>query len=102
MQKNLIKKIDLCKIEIYRDNIINLIDYCWMLENLLGEESRSNYDDINHGTNGFEQLRTLIDSANTALMTINEIIFEIKNQHHGYTAERRCIKHYKSKFPSGE
>lgn len=82
MQKNLIKKIDLCKVEAYRENIINLIDYCWMLENLLGKESPSNYDDINHGKNGFEQLRALIDSANTVLMTINEIISEIKNQHH--------------------
>lgn len=80
MQKDLVKKIELCKIETYRNNIINLIDYCWMLENLLGEENPSNYDDINYGTNGFEQLRTLIDSANTALMAINAIISEIKEE----------------------
>ncbi len=80
MHNDMINIIELHEMEVYRNNIIHLINYCWKLEHQLGEKKHTHYDDINNGTNGFENLRILIDSANATLMTINAIMFEIQSK----------------------
>lgn len=80
MHDDIITAIELSEMNVHKNNITHLINYCWELEHKLGEKKHTYYDDINNGTNGFEQLRILIDSANATLMTINAIIFELKRQ----------------------
>ena len=77
MSLNLKNRIEPGILNSCKDNIVSKIDYCWKLEEEIVKTDESERDNINHGVNGYEEFRGLLDSSMGVLMNINMILDQL-------------------------